>query len=381
MKIPHFQKCLNINLLNYEQEMIDFFLDFLIPGMIAFGLASCIAIFLVVMGRRKRKNYYENLLQNNNNVNNILGDLAVILRQRYFIDHTPNAQKLIREEYTIQSNENGVVDIVLQFSQFLPNLSVYNSSKNKLVIMTNQYTQALLIGVAKTSPPLIAQKLNSILVQMNNEKTYIIWIKLDKPLNTEETTIIELEYDAQKTDTRDRLLLTVNPVPHNVFYTIKKPEDYTFNKTKIHSLDENGTLETKDSWNKKHQTLMHSNETQDSVTLTSKTGQDKIILLTYSFRPKNEIIALPAAVVVFLSLFGFIIIAFQPCYFDENCVSSLDLGIKSLLDSRLQIAIFLITASLVLPRLVKNDTIRFRISLGIILPVILGIVIFLGLIK
>jgi len=135
-----------------------------------------------------------------------IGKFVKILRQRYFIDHSSNAKTFLTEEYTLISNHDKVSNIILQSNNFLPNLTVYDSDGEKLPVMSNQYTKALIefwIDNAETDDD--RKLLSNLLAKIRNQEIFVIWVKLPpiKVLTKNQVKIINLEYGALKENRKD----------------------------------------------------------------------------------------------------------------------------------------------------------------------------------
>lgn len=363
-----------------DHTILSLTIDFLVPAIIAFGIGSVVGIFLFYIIRwiYRRKSGVPITPVNNSSIT--LGDYVQILRQRFFIDHTANAKTLITEEYTFESNHNRVSNIILQFPKFLPNLSVFDQSGEELPVMTNLYTQALLESWIEDSVSPTREELQHCLDQMISRQIYILWIKLpaDKELMSGDNLILNFEYGAERENRKSKdLTLKLFPSSHNVFYIIKKPDDFEFDKRTIRWIDENNESHFVNSWHRHRQNILYYTETNDSVSLTSKADSNNQITLNYSFRPKLEIVALPVIAILLLTGVSVLLWTLQWCTSIDSC--TLQKNSKELFDRRFELGVFIITSSLVLPRLVSNNTIRFRMLFAISLPIVITLFMMLGI--
>ena len=130
-----------------------------------------------------------------------VGGLVQVLRQRYFVNHNPDAKTPLIEEYTIIGNkEKGAENVILQSQDFLPNLTVYDSDGEELPVMPNNYTKILLKSWIKLAETDEKGELKEILLKMKSGKLNLIWIKLseNKKIEKNESRVINLEYNAVK---------------------------------------------------------------------------------------------------------------------------------------------------------------------------------------
>ena len=130
-----------------------------------------------------------------------VGGLVQVLRQRYFVNHNPDAKTQLIEEYTIIGNkEKGAENVILQSQDFLPNLTVYDSDGEELPVMPNNYTKILLKSWIKLAETDEKGELKEILLKMKSRKLNLIWIKLseNKKIEKNESRVINLEYNAVK---------------------------------------------------------------------------------------------------------------------------------------------------------------------------------------
>ena len=367
--------------------------DFLISIIASFSISSLITVVLWG-GYRILSNFKIDCdtmgKSQNYSMMSQTDEYLEILRQRFFIDHSSKAKTFITEEYTIISHHDNVKNIILQFPNFLPNLKVYDGKGHEITVMPNSYTRALIESWAEENTS-EQNTINHLIEQMNNHQVYIIWVKLneEKALKNEETMILNFEYSAEKDEKKQNdnpkerrkprdLIIKIYPSLHSVFYIIKKPEDFDFYKRAIIWCDENHITHRIDNWSSDKQDLLYVTETTDSTSLTTKPENPYRIWLNYSFIPKNETIAIPSIAAFLLAGFAIYLWVMQQCDLDPLCVTTLDNNVKSILSKKLELGIFIITSSLILPRLVNNMVIRHRLLIAIGVPILFSVLMMFG---
>lgn len=311
----------------------------------------------------------------------ILGDLVEVVRQRFFIDHKSDAKTLINEEYTIISRFKLVSNIILQIPNFLANLTVYDSDGEELPVMSNPYTNALIDGWIEDPETDEKQKehLTNLLEQIKSRQVILIWIKLppQKAMVKNQVKVFTLEYSSKKEkQSSDEMTLNIfSPLSHRVFYIIRKPEDYDFATQVLETTNEQGK-KVKLKW-KKAEDFLHRTETFDALSITSSRQTDQPIILYYSFRPKIHIISVPIASLLFLIGAAFYLLFQQDCAADPDCVDTLSQNTVDLLKIKFHIGAGIIGASLILPRLITNPSIRHGMLKIYFIPVALAVFLFL----
>jgi hypothetical protein len=363
--------------------------EFLVSIITSFSISSLIAV--VLWGGHRILSTFKidcDVMAESQNYNNTVSqteEYLEILRQRFFIDHSSKAKTFVTEEYTIISHRNDITNIILQFPNFLPNLKVYDGQGHEVTVMPNTYTRALIESWAEENSS-EQSPVNQLLEQMNNHYVYVIWVKLNEEntLMNNDTIILNFEYSAEKEEKKKNenpkekrkprdLILKIYPSRHSIFYIIKKPEDFDFYKRNIIWCDGNHVKHRINNWSRDKQDLLYVTETTDSISLTTKSENPHRIWLNYSFIPKTEIIAIPSIAAFLLAGFAIYLWMMQACSLDPLCVDTLDADIKSILGRRLEVGIFIITSSLILPRLVNNMVIRHRLLVAIGVPILFSV--------
>ena len=324
--------------------------------------------------------------QNSTTSTSALGDYVQILRQRYFVNHNPDAKTLLVEEYTIIGNKNKVDNIILQSYDFLPNLTVYDSDGEELPIMPNNYTMILIESWIKQAIDEKQQNhLRRILKEIESKKLYLIWIKLPpgKKLKRNQSRVISLKYAAKKEKLKNKIiwLELFSNRNHSIFYIIKCPEDHFLSNRKIKFTQQNGKKQIRHGWKKHTQDSMYFTETNDSICITVKPNLKNQVVLLYKFDPAPHIIAFPVSVIVFLTLSSLYLVGLSSCPVSSDDMSTncflpefLRPDDSSYLLSRsVDIGVAIIAASFVLPRLIRNAYIRHRMLLAYFVPVFFAV--------
>jgi len=355
--------------------VVNIFTEFIYPIVFGFIITIGVTSLYFITQRRIRDKYFQSLSKIPKKYD--ISYQTKILRERIFVHHLPDAQKMITSEITINSKANNVKNIFFQFSNFLPNLTVFDESGDVLPIMPNDITRAAIMGWIEVSQGPEKERLCNLLDDIELQNVFVIWIKLPekKTLFADSNMILKLEYDVEKKHSELDITLAIKPEPHNVFYTLTKPENYDFRKTDIIWFDEKGEKQSV-NWKDKFQKKLYCTKTHDGFTLTSKAEQKNTLILNYSFFPERTIILFPVLAVVFLFIFGSAFVSLQFCNLDELC--SLGEINPKIFERSLEVGTFVITASLILPRLIHNHLIRNWIYLLISLPIIPGMLILLN---
>lgn len=298
-----------------------------------------------------------------------------VLRIRYFLEHNSEQITRVKSEFTIKSNrkKDTVDNIFLTFGSFLPNLDVVDAEGTKYPIMTNKDTRTLLEIMREESPD--SQHISRILEDFENRKTFIIWIKVppNKKLQPNEVRILNLNFESPKIgdSAQNHIFLNVSSnLPFPVFWILKKPKDFKIANQKYYVIEDN-KLARKKSWTDKANDIFYYSNTADSSSILVKANQADI-LISYSFKPSQSIIALPTTSISLLVAFSISLIVAQH-YTISNDYDSPKL-VTDLLDRKIELSLFVVSASLVIPRFITNAVIRHRYLWLYFVPI--GLIVF-----
>ena len=122
-----------------------------------------------------------------------------------------------------------------------------------------------------------------------------------------------------------------------------------------------------------HTMSIYTTETLDTFSVTLKPRTVKSMTVTYSFKATPNVIIFPLSAVVLLSVAALSIPVLDNCSFLNVCVVLENPSVADLLKYRIQFSIGIITASLVLPGLIKNNSVRYHYTHLFFIP--LGIAI------
>jgi len=307
-----------------------------------------------------------------------------IIRQRFFIDYTSNS-KFYSEEYTMMCktvNEKGIDNIFIKSPKLLPNLKIYDYDGAELALVINKLTKALITNLIKhTETGKTKDELEKLLKDMVEQKIFLLWIKLPsaKRFQRNECRVITLEYDAVKEDvSTNEQVLEFHSSPHEVFYVVKQPQDYEFDKEEIEIYEEDGTKlkDQRKKWDKKPRKgdAFYFNENRDSISIRISPNVTDQIKFTYSFKPTESVTYFPmftllilsaASILLFVSSQHFVNICSQP----KNCTELL----TTIKTAHIEIAIGIILGALALPNLIKNHYIRHSLTKYFIFPIVVAI--------
>ncbi len=301
------------------------------------------------------------------------GQLVEIIRIRNYLTHNHKQITKIKQEYTIRSNKSlGFVDnVFLAFNGFLPNLKVNDSEGTEYPIMPNSDLRLLL--EAKLDD---GEDVKTLLDDINAHKIFVIWIKIppNKKLSANETRILYVNYENKKIPGKlasNFVFLNVSAdLSFPVFWIFEKPKDYDITSQYAYTIIDN-KLKNIESWKKSKS--FHYDNTVESSGIIVKPESDNVVIC-YSFRPKPAIVALPAASILLLISFSAFLILIQHMTAGGYEFPS---HIKQLLDYKIELSIFVISSSFIIPRFVSNPEIRHNLFWLYFVPVLLTLIFFL----
>ncbi len=300
-----------------------------------------------------------------------------VLRIRYFLEHDSEQVTRVKSEFTIKSNnKDGQVDnIFLTFGSFLPNLDVVDAEGTKYPIMTNKDTRTLLEIMKEENPD--SQHISQLMEDFNDRTTALIWIKVppNKKLQLNEVRILNLNFETKKMRhrTHNHIFLNVSSdLPFPVFWILRNPQNFKITNKKYYTIKNNKLLD-KGSWSDSANNIFFVSDTMESSSILVKPYQTDI-LISYSFKPDRSIITLPIASISLLIGFSISLIVAQ-YYTISNAYNSPKL-VEDLLDLKIELSLFVVSASLFIPRFIDNVVIRHKYLWWYFVPIVL-IILFL----
>ena len=309
-----------------------------------------------------------------------------IIRQRFFIDYTTSTHKYYTEEYTLRCltvNPNGIDNIFLKSPKLLPNLKIYDSNGTQLALITNKLSKALINNLLKHSSPVeVIEELTNLLQQMGNQEVFLLWIKLpaDRRLMPKEARVITLEYDAKLEDIENKeQILEFHSAPYEVFYTIRLPNDYEFDKEEFEIFEQDGTIlkNPEQTWRKKLQKgdPFYFNENKGSVSIRIYPNIVDSIRFIYSFKIKRSLTTLPFFTLYLLIGASIVLLISNINWYTDNChLIQACLAPKIFQNNQAEIGIGIIGASLIVPNLIQNPEIRDALKFRFLAPLIIAII-------
>ena len=286
-----------------------------------------------------------------------------VLRQRLFISHDHKGQKNIVHEYTIRSKIDGLSNIIILSEKFLPNLLAHDEKGNTLSIMPSKYVNALLRMHINEKQGYEKRKLEAIMSKINNDQLHLIWLKLSKDtiLQKNEFKTITLTYAPKIRDPNFIFKMKIKNLPFPLYYTLYTPEDFDFDKTRYIYIKDDDFVS---NYTKPNFVEMFKTYNSNMIRIVSKKSFSFII--EYSFRPTGHSTIATIIGLVTLSFLAGILLVTKWIIFPHYSYHF------DVLEKHVEIGLFVIGASLILPRLTSNDSIRIRYAKKYIIPILLG---------
>ena len=289
-----------------------------------------------------------------------------ILRERIFLAHDPRSQNDIVIEYTFRSKVSGLSNIFFIFDKILPNLLATDESGSKLSIMPTKYALSMLHKHSGDSDS-ERRTTKSVMQKIRDGDLHVLWLNTpnDRKIAMNEVRTISLRYSSRIRPAlpRSRLHIIVKRMPHPSYYTLYKPQGFDFNFKKYVDF---GSKKSKDGWPPEQ---VDEIDTSDSKLLVMRSRLERGFALVYSFGP-----TLQAKAASLLGLYLLSAVGAAVCFL-KYASPYLGVGQPSLLDKQVEIGIFLVAGSLILPRLTESDSIRSRYAYFYLIPAIIGFVV------
>lgn len=248
---------------------------------------------------------------------------------------------------------------------FLPNLLIQDESGEVLSVMTTKNVLTLLEMYKQTSSHEENSKLELLTSKIKDGKLFLIWVKLlpKNQLAKNEIRTITLSYSVAHNikPNESMLKMRIKNKSHPLYYTLYAPKDFNFRKTK-YTYFENDTIQTKDN----HPQCIDHFKTYNSHLYRIVNDIDSGFEIFYSFKPDSEAIsATNIATFSLVAISTFVIILKYVNPNDFYITSSLYL-------KEVEIGLFIIGISFILPQLTNNNAIRSRFLLIYLIPILFG---------
>ena len=194
---------------------------------------------------------------------------------------------------------------------------------------------------------------------------FLIWIKIPKhhALGLNEIANFTLSYSPIQLNIprNSEIRMKVSNQPYPLYYFLQTPTNFDFKKTKFTYIDNQGNI--KESENELDHVSMYKNYYGLSVRVKQELDHD--FILSYSFKPERQsshLIKTGAVVLSIISVFTMLHVFNLIIILEDS----------SFLDKNLEIGLFVVAASLVLPQLTTNNAIRMKLYVYYLIPLILG---------
>ena len=287
-----------------------------------------------------------------------------IIRQRLFISHDQKKQQSIKNEYTIKSKIDDLTNIIIMQDKFLPNLVIHDNDGSVLPVMTtNDILQ--LLEYSSTHESEEHQKITEhICTNIISNKLHVIWIKIpkNKSLSKDEIRIITLNYSPHHPDKLEPMLrMKIKKQSHSFYYALFTPDEFDFDSTMYGSFKNN-----KMTYSQTLPDHVEKFKTFDSDLLRIPVDIEDDFEIKYSFKPKSASTAPMHIGAIALLLLPSIFLVLRYLVF-WNDPPDLDIFTK-----HVEIGLFVIGGSLILPQLTSNHSIRAKYKWYYLASIILG---------
>ena len=206
------------------------------------------------------------------------------------------------------------------------------------------------------------EKLEYLLSEIDNSRLHLIWVKIpkDRSLKKNEIRSIILNYSPKYNNrSNSALRLKIKQQKYPLYYTLFTPYEFDFKQTSYATLSEG---QVNSSYKQPSNVEIIKTHNSYIFRITSKT--DTAFAILYSFRPSSEATLSTKFGIGVLS--GLAIVVFIVRSFDlvQN---------DTFIQSQIQIALFIIGGSLLLPQLTGNNSIRRTQMNYYLIPALFGV--------
>lgn len=292
--------------------------------------------------------------------------LMEIVRERSFITHNSKDQQSITIEYTIKSNKDKLKNIFLIFNEFLPSLVIKDQHNSILSLIPSRNLHKLCRIMMKKVNEKEKKLLEKKLVKIRSNKEHVIWFSLLAPMGKSEIRTFTLTY-IPESHLKDKpyMKIKIKKKYYPVYYSLFSPKNFDFVDVKYIYKKDNITK--KESQPPPFVKVFSGSQTL-SLRITAKSSP--YFILTY--RLKVQRLAKFSTLVGTLLLTGLSVVFLALKVFDSL------VNVQDILDKNIEIGLFVMGASLILPRLQSDDEVRRRLVLYYLIPFAFGLAVLLS---
>lgn len=285
-----------------------------------------------------------------------------IIRQRSFISHDSKHQRSITVEYTVKSNIDKLKNAFLSYNKFLPSLIIRDQHDSLIPLMSSNDVELLYSGRIKRSSGEQKKLLEITLNRIRENKEYLIWFSLKKePMQKNELRTFTLVYIPETILTDKPVMkILIEKQSYPIYFSLFSPSNFDFvNPKYIYMKDDDIKTESKPPIFVKtfrgYQTL--------SFRITTKANHDFILMYELKSQKSAKV----------LTEFGIIVLSLIPMIlFSLNMFGEMN-NFKNIFDKNIEIGLFVIGASLLLPQLQHDDKVRKELIKFYMIPIGLGV--------
>ncbi len=296
-----------------------------------------------------------------------INSMMEVLRERFFISHDHEKQHNIAREYTIRSKkEKGVLtNLIFLSDEFLPNLIVEDDVGKMLSVMPTAYVKTLLNMYLKKSSGIEREKLQILISKIQKNKLYLVWVKIPQSCglikNEIRNIVLRHSINSKNNSDKNNLTMSVKNKSYPLYYTLYAPNDFDFKKT-LYSIEKNKVLISTAIC----PDYVEEFETYNSKLFRINSELESSFEIIYAFKPTPQATVASRFGFTILSCFGILMI---------YALYTFEISNFHFLQKHVEIGIFIIAGSLLLPQLTNNDSIRSRFISLYLFPILLGVIV------
>ncbi len=286
-----------------------------------------------------------------------------IIRQRSFISHDSKYQRSITVEYTIKSKIPELKNIFLTYYKFLPSLIIRDDKGSVIPLMSSRDTEFLFSGQIKKRTGEIKIELEEELKRIQENKEHLIWFSLKQnPMVLNELRTFTLVYIPEsKVTEKPYMKIAIDKQSYPIYFSLFSPQNFNFSDQKYAYLK--GTEIIKES---KPPDFVKTFSGYQTLSLRITTKSNHAFILMYKLKAETSS--------KILTVFGGIVLSILPGILIGLSILNLKPSFVEIFDKNIEISLFIIGASLILPQLQSDDEVRKQLIVFYIIPIILGFV-------
>lgn len=285
-----------------------------------------------------------------------------MLKQRLSVSHEPDRRTSVEFECTIRSAVDGQRNVIFLLDEKFSNLKVVDGAGVNMPVMPDEFAKNLILDYMHDSD-VWRSVLRDMKSEIDAKNLHPVWIQIpqDRAMKKDESRVFTITYLPPVADPRPELITWIRQKEYPLYYTLFSPPGFRFGKERYYLNDGNKIMLISGTPKQIQKITAHN-----SIEFRQVSEFNGLMEVRYSFSP-TPVAATPTKIglVTLTSIAGTTLASWV--------LSLLIPSIDSTMFSRgIEIGLFTIGGSLILPQLASNSYVRARYARMYWIPISLG---------